>query len=104
MSSSRIRYEKTDKDGILVSVANFHSTSTDAMYIVSINTIECTYVIKNMISRRLYKGGENINNLAVLKRNVKDRLGKLGVKFESEIRDNTSRVAGVNCGYKSDND
>ena len=98
----RIRYEKFEDEknkNNLVSVRNFHSESTDAMYIVYLNTNEVTYEIKNMLSRRKYTGGEGINNLHVLKRHVKERLEKLGVSFESEIRDNASRVKGVNCGY-----
>lgn len=101
--SSRIRYEKTEKDGILHSVRNFHSKTTDAMYYVILDTNSVTYKIKNMLSKRVYEGGEDVNNLHVLKRKVKERLEKLGVEFESEIRDNSSRVKGVNCGYTKEN-
>ena len=106
--SSRIRYEnfddpkgKYDK----VSVRNFNSSSTDAMYIVYLNTEKITYTIKNMLTYREYTlDDENIdiNNLHVLKRHVKDRLEKLGVKFTTEVRDNASREAGKNCAYKKD--
>jgi len=97
--SIRIRYEKTEQDNILVSVRNFHSKSTDAMYIVYLDLANITYIIKNMHSKRKYPGGENINNLHVLKRHVKARLEKLGVSFGDEIRDNVNRIAGINCGY-----
>ena len=99
--SVRIRYEKTEKEGILHSVRNYHSKTTDAMYIIYLDTINVTYTIKNMVSRRKYSGGEEVNNLHVLKRHVKERLEKLGVEFTTEIRDNSSRVKGVNCGYKN---
>ena len=108
MSNSRIRYEDfTDnkKRYDKVSVRNFHSSSTDAMYIVYLNTETVTYTIKNMTSRREYKLADEkieINNLHVLKRHVKSRLSKLGVKFDSEIRDNSTREAGKNCAYKKD--
>lgn len=98
----RIRYEKSEKENILVSVRNFHSKTTDAMYIVYLDLENATYTIKNMLSQRKYTGGDGVNNLHVLKRHVKDRLSKLGVGFSDEIRDNSSRVSGVNCGYKKD--
>ena len=100
--TTRIRYEKTDKENILVSVRNFHSETTDAMYIVYLNTEEVTYRVKNMLSKRTYDGGDGVNSVPVLKRNAKARLEKLGVNFGDEIRDNSSRVKGVNCGYTNE--
>lgn len=87
MSSTRIRYTPTDKDGILVSIRNFWSKSTGAMYIVYLDLNNCTFTIKNMVSKRKYHGGENINHLHVLKRAVKRRLQSLGVEFKVETRD-----------------
>ena len=101
--ANRIKYEKTAKEGILESYKNFHSETTDAMYFVVLDTNKCEYTIRNMTSRRTYKGGENVNNLHVLKRNVKERLEKLGVKFDKEVRDNSNRVKGKNCSYKQEN-
>ena len=106
--STRIRYEK--HEGIKgtynqVSVRNFHSSSTDAMYIVYLNTEKVSYTIRNMTSRREYTLADekaDLTNLHVLKRHVKSRLQKLGVQFNSEIRDNSSRVSGVNCSYKKE--
>ena len=69
------------------------------MYIIYLDTKYVTYTIRNMTSMAEFTGGEGVNNLHVLKRHVKERLEKLGVAFDSEIRDNTSRVKGVNCGY-----
>ena len=97
--SSRIRYNKTNKEGVVVSNKVFKS-SNGATYQVWIDENDVTYSIKNLTSRRLYKGGENINNLTHLKTAIKNHLGKLGVSFESEIRDNSNRVPGVNCALK----
>ena len=97
--SSRIRYDKTEKDGILKSKRDFVSDSRGSVYHVILDINKCEYTIKNKNTRRIYKGGETINNLHVLKRKVKERLEDLGVNFSKEIRDNSSRVKGVNCGY-----
>lgn len=110
--ATRINYEKyEDPKGKydLISYSNFYSDKytkhedgeeeREAMYIVYLDTENIEYLIKNTNSRRLYKGGENINNLQVLKRAVKTHLEKLGVKFNKEVRDNTSRVKGKNCAY-----
>lgn len=96
---SRIRYKKDKKEGILKSIRDLKSDTTGATYRVKLDTKECTYIIKNINSERVYRGGEGINNLHVLKRNVKKRLEKLGVTFSKEVRDNSGRVPGVNCSY-----
>lgn len=82
----RIRYKKTARKGVLESVRNIHSQKTDHMFIVYLHVDECRYVIKNIITKKTYHGGDNVNNIAVLKRNIKSRLEKLGVKFAIEIR------------------
>ena len=92
MDKARIRYKKTNKDGILKSVRDLKSDSTGATYQVKLDTNNCTYVIKNINSERTYSGGEGVNNLHVLKRHVKKRLEKLGVSFGKEIRDNSNRI------------
>ena len=97
---ARIRYKKYKKDDVLVSVRDLISKTTNARYRVKINLKKCTYVIININSERYYHGGENINNLHVLKRHVKSHLEKFGVSFSKEIRDNSNREAGVNCSYK----
>lgn len=110
--STRIRYEKyEDPNGLYdhVSTRNFHSnryvrntgSDKDAMYIVYLDSKFKNYLIKNLTRGTEFTGGEGINNLHVLKRKIKSQLEKLGVSFSSEIRDNKSRVKGVNCGYKS---
>lgn len=83
----RIRYENTREEGIMRSVRNLHSKTTGAMYSVTLNIPESTYIIHNILSRRNYYGGENITNIHVLKRAVKSHLEKLGVEFGTEIRD-----------------
>lgn len=97
---SRIRYKKTNKDGILKSVRDLKSKTTGATYQVKLNTKNCTYSIININSERYYHGGEGINNLHVLKRHIKAHLEKFGVSFSREIRDNSGREVGVNCSYK----
>jgi len=82
---TRIRYEKTTKPGILKSVKYVHSKN-NAVYSVEINLNDCTYRIKNVNSKRVYSGGDNINNLTVLKRNIKSHLSDLGVEFGVETR------------------
>jgi len=98
--NTRIRYKKTEDANILVSVKDLTSSVHGAKYKVFINTEDCTYKIKNITSERVYTGGEGVNNLHVLKRNIKGRLESLGVEFIKEIRDNSSRKVGVNCSYK----
>ena len=100
MDTARIRYKKTNKDGILKSIKDLKSNSTGATYRIKLDVDDCTYIITNINSERTYKGGEGVNNLHVLKRNVKRRLEKLGVLFGKEIRDNSGRISGVNCNYK----
>ena len=74
--SQRIRYVK--KGDTLMSVSDVVSKK-GSKYCVTINLTDMTYVIKNIVSHRKYKGGEDINNLNVLKRNIKKHLKFLGV-------------------------
>jgi len=82
----RIRYENSKKEGILCSVRNIRSSTTNAMYVVYLNTIDCTYEIKSLLGKRSYHGGENITSIVVLKRKIKEHLTDLGVNFGAEIR------------------
>lgn len=89
--STRIRYEKFPHlENTLVSVRNFHAPKSGHMFIVYLDTKECVYKIKNIFTKAIHRGGEGINNLAVLKRNVKKHLKKLGVVFEDEMRNRDS--------------
>jgi len=96
---SRIRYRKTETDGVLRSVATLIS-NRNAKYSVILDTNNCTFSIVNLNTGKKYNGGDGVNNLHVLKRKVKSKLEYLGVSFGKEIRDNSSREAGVNCSYK----
>lgn len=87
--AKRIRYKQTKEQGVVVSTKIYTSASTGAQYKVFLNLDEVTYKIKNVNSENVYRGGENLNNLNVLKRNVKARLEGMGVKFEDEERDRT---------------
>lgn len=100
MKNKRIRYVKSSKEGFLKSFRHLYSKKHDTTYSVELDTNEMTYRIINTSSRRSYEGGNNINNLHVLKRKAKRRLETLGVEFETETRDNSSRVAGKNCAFK----
>lgn len=84
--AQRIRYKKTKEDGVVVSTKTYTSARTGAQYKVYLNLNDVTYKIKNVNSENVYRGGENINNLNVLKRNVKARLESMGVQFEEEDR------------------
>ena len=87
---TRIRYKKVGEK-TLKSVRTLQSSVTGAKYTVTLDLENFTYLIRNLLSYRKYEGGEKVNNLAVLKRNVKKRLKKLGVKFDHEIRDISER-------------
>lgn len=85
----RIRYKKTDKENIVVSNKILTSARTGAEYLVYLDLENVTYKIKNINSENVHRGGENINNLNVLKRSVKSRLERMGVPFDDEERDRT---------------
>lgn len=97
--STRIRYVSTNRDDVLRSFRNLYSPKYDSNYSIEIDTKELTFVIRNVNSGRTYTGGENINNLHVLKRKVKSRLSEMGVSFGTEVRDNSCRVVGKNCAF-----
>ena len=90
----RIRYVKKDK--LLVSRDSIISKKGSS-YIVQINLETMTYLIRNQLSLRKYEGGEGINNLHVLKRNIKKHLEHLGCVFSKEKRNRTFGV--VKKGY-----
>lgn len=82
----RIRYVK--KDNKLISKSEVVS-KTGAKYMVYIDLETKTYLIRNQTSLRKYEGGENINNMNVLKRTVKKHLEWLNCIFENEKRQRT---------------
>lgn len=79
----RIRYVK--KENKLIS-KNEVISKHGSKYMVYIDLETMTYIIRNNLSFRKYEGGENINNLNVLKRNIKAHLKHLGVEFKKESR------------------
>lgn len=85
----RIRYKKTEREGIVVSTKVLKSERTGAEYLVYLDLNESTYKIKNINSENVHRGGENITNLNVLKRTVKARLERMGVRFSEEERERT---------------
>ena len=66
MSKNRIRYKKTSKENILESNQKFISKA-GIPYKAIIDLNDYTYKIRNLNSDNVIKGGENINNLNVLK-------------------------------------
>lgn len=81
----RIRYDK--KEGKLVSREVYSNKGSKYMVFIDLQTM--TYIIRNVLSLRKYEGGKGINNLTVLKRNVKKHLSHLGVPFGREVRQRT---------------
>lgn len=79
----RIRYIK--KDNQLIS-KNEVISKQGYRYMIYIDLENRTYTIRNMVSARRYEGGENINNMNVLKRTIKAHLEHLGCEFEKEKR------------------
>lgn len=86
--AQRIRYNE-EEQGIFRSRKVFISQSTGAKYKVLLDTNQMLFKIQNMNTQRfVYIGGENINNLNVLKRTAKSTLEKkFGVSFDEEVRD-----------------
>lgn len=88
--SKRIRYkDHKSRENVLESIQTFTSSVNGALYKVRLDLNEFTYEIKNLRSEMIFRGGENITNLNVLKRAAKRRLEDLGVVFETEQRDRT---------------
>jgi hypothetical protein len=79
----RIRYAK--KDNQLISKHEIISKH-GSRYMVYIDLESRNYIIRNCVSSRRYEGGENINNMNVLKRTIKAHLEHLGCEFEKEKR------------------
>ncbi len=83
MKKQRIRYLK--KDNKLISKNEIVSVR-GSRYMVYIDLLNTTYIIRNLISSRNYEGGSDINNMNVLKRKIKEHLEHLGCEFEKEKR------------------
>lgn len=90
MAITRIRYNPHDnRDNVLESTCILQSSRTGAKYIVRLDLNNNTYEIKNIKSEIIYRGGERVNNINVLKRQVRRRLSELGVNLTSERRNRT---------------
>lgn len=83
----RIRYKR--QGNFLVSVSDIISEKHGAKYSIIIDIETKNYVIKNVLSLRKYEGGQNINNMNVLKRTIKKHLEALGCVFDGEKRKRT---------------
>lgn len=88
--SVRIRYVKTEENNIFESLRIFVSSINGARYKVFLDLNDFTFKIRNENTKTFtVKGGEDINNLNVLKRAAKRHLAKLGVEFNDENRQRT---------------
>lgn len=81
----RVRYKRVDDKLISGDVVS----KSGAVYIVYIDLENKRYMIRNKLSLRKYEGGEGVNNMNVLKRNIKKHLAALGCEFEPESRSRT---------------
>ena len=89
--SERIRYEKYDnRENHVISCQEFVSKSTGARYKIILDLDNNLYMVRNERTKTFVKkGGENINNLNVLKRTARKELETLGVQLQRESRDRT---------------
>lgn len=94
----RIRYVKTNEEGILKSKRNLYGTKHGGYYSVTLDTNNMKFIIKNVSTRNTYHSdrdyGLKITNLNVLKRNVQKYLKeKFGVAIDHEIRQVENRIS-----------
>jgi len=83
----RLTWTKTKEKGVFRSAHNLKSQTTGAIYKVIKDENDMTFRIINLRSQVTVKtGGDGINNKAVLQRNIKLALRKLGVQFKTEWR------------------
>ena len=96
----RIQYIKTKNPDILTNKKPLVSNKGLAYYI-KLDTKELTYEILHVKSSQIIRtGGKSVNNMNVLKRNIKKDLIELGVPLGTEIRDRTFGVC--KKGYTQD--
>jgi len=89
--NERIRYtELKHKENHVISIREFISKKTGARYKVILDLENLLYMIRNERTKTfIKKGGDNINNLNVLKRTARKELASLGVEMSRESRDRT---------------
>ena len=84
----RISYKKTNDPSIKVSKHLINKNGV--AYYVKLNIDTVSYEILHVKTRKtVRKAGANINNMNVLKRNIKKDLIELGIPLKTEIRDRT---------------
>jgi hypothetical protein len=88
MSSQRIRYEShKGQEDVVISIQTFISEKTGARYRIVLFLKEGLYKIRNENTYVFVASNvKPINNLNHLKKMAKNRLMKLGAKFEEELR------------------
>jgi len=81
--NERIRYtELKHKENHVISIREFISKKTGARYKVILDLENLLYMIRNERTKTfIKKGGDNINNLNVLKRTARKELASLGVEM-----------------------
>jgi hypothetical protein len=89
--SERIRYiEHKHRENQVISIREFVSKKSGARYRIILDLANFLFMIRNERTKEfVLKGGENINNLNVLKRTARKELESLGVEMERESRDRT---------------
>lgn len=86
MGIKRIKYLKTDKPGILQSLP-IKCDKNGKYYVVILDENELMFYVKSVNQQRIIvKGGEGVNSRHVLLRKIKQRLAKMGFKFDIEVR------------------
>ena len=84
--STRIRYRKTNQEGILESVQRFqHPTETAQRLKVFLNTKENKWTVVDDTTDLVQASGHQVN-LQRMKIEVKKALGELGIVFSDEKR------------------
>ena len=92
MFYNRVRYKKSsDAPGILVSIQDLLSETTEARYKVKLDTIAARYFIINLRNGGIVIEGNKdgvIKNIEVLQRHINRDLKSLGVNLVKEVRIN----------------
>ncbi len=93
-SGNRIRYIKYDhRPGCKITLRAFTSSSTGARYRIILNEEEMEYYIRNERTKVFTKKSRKHKNMNVMKREAREDLESLGVKFKRESRDRSFGVA-----------
>lgn len=83
----RIRYENhPTKEQNKISVKNYKSEKTGAVYRIVLDLKEMVYKIRNERTKEFAVKSKSYGNMNVLKRNARAHLVKLGVNLSTESR------------------